>query len=334
VNSLARSLLISGAAFLLLTPLKANAADFSKLYVFGDSLSDTGNAFNTIGLPASPYVDGRFSNGSIWIDDLAQQLELTPTPYTRIDAGSDQGINFAFGGATTGTENTASHSLPGLQQQIDAFVKLIPAGQTADRDALYIIWAGSNDYLSGQVTEPDLAIENLSKAITTLTELGADQILVANLPNLGLLPATRNTANAATLDRLTQHHNTKLTKLVKDLDQRLSPDYNLEVLDVNALFTQALNGEYGFTNVTDACFNRSTGTVCANPNSYLFWDGIHPTAAAHQRLEEAAIALLPPASSASVPTPALRSGFLAAGICLRVGSIARHQVQIQNRVSK
>lgn len=35
---------------------------------------------------------------------------------------------------------------------------------------------------------------------------------------------------------------------------------------------------YGFTNVTDPCFDQATSSVCANPNSYLFWDGVHPTA--------------------------------------------------------
>ena len=40
------------AGFVLLSfmsPLKATAADFDKLYVFGDSLSDTGNTFSSEG---------------------------------------------------------------------------------------------------------------------------------------------------------------------------------------------------------------------------------------------------------------------------------------------
>ena len=35
---------------------------------------------------------------------------------------------------------------------------------------------------------------------------------------------------------------------------------------------------YGFTNVTDACFNGTT--VCANPSQYLFFDDFHPTSEA------------------------------------------------------
>jgi len=35
---------------------------------------------------------------------------------------------------------------------------------------------------------------------------------------------------------------------------------------------------FGFTNVTDPCFNGAT--VCADPSQYLFWDDFHPTTAA------------------------------------------------------
>ena len=42
-------------------------------------------------------------------------------------------------------------------------------------------------------------------------------------------------------------------------------------------------GAYGFTNVTDAC----GAVVGANCNAYAYWDGIHPTAAAHEVIAEA-----------------------------------------------
>ncbi|NJL20048.1 MAG: hypothetical protein HC895_03200 [Leptolyngbyaceae cyanobacterium SM1_3_5] len=45
------------------------------VYVFGDSLSDTGNLFTRTGQPSRPYVNGRFSNGLLWDDRLANQLQ-------------------------------------------------------------------------------------------------------------------------------------------------------------------------------------------------------------------------------------------------------------------
>jgi phospholipase/lecithinase/hemolysin len=33
--------------------------------------------------------------------------------------------------------------------------------------------------------------------------------------------------------------------------------------------------------------------ACANPDQYLFWDGVHPTAAAHRMLGDAFMAAVP-----------------------------------------
>ncbi len=55
---------------------------------------------------------------------------------------------------------------------------------------------------------------------------------------------------------------------------------------------------YGFTNVTQPCLtgevNYAGGTPCADPNQYLFWDELHPTAAGHEILANEALALVTP----------------------------------------
>ena len=45
---------------------------------------------------------------------------------------------------------------------------------------------------------------------------------------------------------------------------------------------------YELTNVTTPAFDPVTGAVVHNPNSHLFWDDIHPTAAGHAALMAAA----------------------------------------------
>ena len=50
---------------------------------------------------------------------------------------------------------------------------------------------------------------------------------------------------------------------------------------------------FGLTNVADACGAVATCT----PASYLFWDGIHPTAKGHQILANAMFALAVPEPS-------------------------------------
>jgi hypothetical protein len=67
-------------------------------------------------------------------------------------------------------------------------------------------------------------------------------------------------------------------------------------------------GAFGFANVTAACFNGVT--VCANPDQYLFWDTIHPTAHGHS--------LLAAAAATAVPEPATLL-LLASGVRLADG---------------
>ena len=309
--------------FSFLLPLKATAASFTQMYVFGDSLSDTGNVFNAtlqatgVGSPPPPYFNGRFSNGENWIDYLSKDLVLKPTPYTEISPTNspNQGINFAFGGATTGTENTINPNFIGLQQQIGLFTSLIPSNQTADPNALYVLWAGANDYLPTQsttftpFTTPETTIGNLSFALSTLAALGAKNFLVANLPDLGSLPLTSTTPISDNLNTLVSLHNTSLTATLNTFSQAPDSDLNIKLLDVNSLFKNAISNpaQFGFTNVTDACINNLNCVFGGSTvqNQYLFWDNIHPTTVTHQEIAKLAFKEL---QSESVPEPATIAG--------------------------
>jgi phospholipase/lecithinase/hemolysin len=46
---------------------------------------------------------------------------------------------------------------------------------------------------------------------------------------------------------------------------------------------------FGLTNVTTACITPSVAPfVCRTPDTFLFWDGIHPTQAVHTILAQEA----------------------------------------------
>ena len=303
--------------FSFLSPLKAWAATFTQMYVFGDSLSDTGNVFNAslqalgTGFPPPPYFNGRFSNGPNWVDYLAEDLKLNPTPVTALGLGipPSQGINFAFGGATTGLDNTIDPRLPGLQQQVGLFTQLVPATQAANPDALYVLWAGANDYLPTESTAftpfntPETTIGNLSFALSTLAAVGAKNFLVVNLPDLGELPRTNKTPNSSNLNTLTSLHNTSLTATINALRSTAGSDLNINQVDVNSLFSDAISNpdKYGFTNVTDACINNLTCVLGnqSEQNKFLFWDFVHPTTAVHKQIGELAYKVL----QSSTPPP-------------------------------
>lgn len=243
--------------------------NMQEIYVFGDSLSDVGNVLRaTKGVSPSepPYFRGRYSNGPVWVDYLASQLRLTP----------NSNNNFAYGGATTGNSKGLP---PGLLTQIKRFTA---THSSANSNALYVIWAGKNDYLGGE-TDSSLPVNNLVNAVQLLSSAGAKNIVVVNLPDLGKLPGTRSTTERANcLSNLTQKHNSQLAASTNQLRQQLSSDVNLTYLNINGLLNQVMKnpGEFGFTNVTAACLtNRQQ---CNNPSQYLFWDSIHLTTATHQ----------------------------------------------------
>ena len=83
---------ITVAATLMVMTSIASAGTFSNVFVYGDSLSDTGNIYAATGgtIPLSPpYYNGRFSNGILADEYLANALHAPLT-------------NFAWGSATTG----------------------------------------------------------------------------------------------------------------------------------------------------------------------------------------------------------------------------------------
>lgn len=257
---------------------------FSDIYLFGDSLVDIGNAFSFSGgvIPQSPpYFEGRFSNGPIWIDNLANSLEVE----------LDGDTNFAFGGSRTDNSNNFSDQLPegfpplpGLQDQIESFLQQAPQ---ADPDALYVIFAGGNDYLTPNPTEVQEALGNLSGAITRLAAVGARNFMVPNLPDLGATPIARDIGGEQQLgvSLLIEAHNASLAAGLATIEQ--DPNINIIAFDSNSAFDNAIASpeDFGFTNVTDN-FLTSGAT---NPDEFVFWDDIHPTARSHEIIADAAI---------------------------------------------
>jgi outer membrane lipase/esterase len=291
---------VAAACAALLAPVTAHA--YSALYVFGDSLSDAGNVYlATSGVqPAPPYVGGQFSNGPTWVQDLSGSLGLgSETP--SLIGGND----YAWGGATTGYAASAGAAVPSLQAQVQAFNSV--HGNSAPSTALYSIWIGANDLDNilasrpppGQaLTEAEGAAAVETAAISTLAAEGAKRFIVPLVPNLGQTPdsTAAGTAAAAAATELSQVYDATLTTGIQAL--ATADGISVTILDTYSLIDSVIAdpAAYGFTNVTGSCYTgpyTGGGTPCADPNDYLFWDGLHPTAAGHAIIAAEAAADLP-----------------------------------------
>ena len=262
----------------------ALAGDFGSMVIFGDSLSDVGNAYNSdFHLdPTSPYYNGRFSNGPLWVEDLAADLSLSaPAPST------SSGKDYAYGGVHTGSGTTrlVIFNFPNIGTQIGNYL----SSNTPASNGLFVVWGGGNDFIDGQ-TDPSVPVNNIVQHVTALANAGAKTVIVPNLPALGEIPRFRGTANESTMNNLSGQFNSML----KTSLTTLSTTFNIHIdqLDVANFFSSAIANPsaYGFTNVTTPADNN--GTVVSNPDQYLFWDDIHPTRVGHQLLANVAFDLV------------------------------------------
>ncbi len=304
----------------------AQAGSFSAIYAFGDSLSDVGNVFNATGAPAPPYANGQFSNGPVWVQDLATIAGLSPLAPSGPPGFSTGGTDYAWGDATTGYSGTLNYPPPSGDLQVGQF--LSDHSDVAPANALYTFTLGSNDVnniLNGAATGPDplTDLQNAAKAeageITALAQKGAKTFIVALVPDLGLTPAAADKGLAAQVaaSQAAAGYNFWLEKDLSGLAATLNG--GLHFLDTyswldNAVADPTAVGLPLGTNVTDACYNgpyTGGGTVCGNPNAYIFWDQLHPTAAVHQLLAEEAWSF--------VPSPSPGAGLASLGLLLLIG---------------
>jgi phospholipase/lecithinase/hemolysin len=271
------------------TAVPAAAGPFSELVIFGDSLSDVGNIAQATGgiYPGQYYYNNRFSNGPVYAEALAIGLELPTT--VRSTAGGD---NFAYGGAkTSGTGGLEGLFIRDIDEQVDQYL----ATRTTDPGALFVVFAGSNDLVGGQANI-SVPINNLADDIGRLIADGARNFLVPNLPLLGHTPRYNgNPSTLATYNTRTQQFNAALSTMLDGLALN-HPAIALHRFDTAGLFNQALSNPaaFGFTNVTQpaapgiqpGASSYNTSQIAPNPNEYVFWDDLHPTAAVHAILAQ------------------------------------------------
>lgn len=293
---------------------------WNRLYVFGDSLSDTGNVFNlTEGqFPSFPYVSGRFSDGDLWVDYLTEELDLESQPFTSINnnlkSNDSFGLNFAIAGATSGDKNVGIIPL-GLEQQIDNF-KL--QKNKYSNDDLFALWIGANDYFSfieDDLTTPkeietnfpdrkeltntviNIVNINIDNAIQELIEAGGSNIIIFNLPSLDKTPLAQNLTkkDRSILQELTSNHNKYLSDFIEETKIQY-PNINIVDINVFQLFEEITNKPQKFEfDVTDnytgidLYTENNSSAATGSSEEYLFFDSVHLTTTAQSLVADLVI---------------------------------------------
>ena len=203
---------------------------------------------------------------------------------------SDTATNFAVGGARAHEDGVNFN----LSAQVAAFLQR--SGGVAPSDGLYVIEMGSNDirdalvvFAGGGNGAPILeeASVAIAQNVAALHAAGARHFLIWRAPNVGQAPAIRaldsyspGAMQLATM--LTQAFNGGLDSAVAQLSGL--PGITIVRLDAFRLLDEVVAdpAAFGLTTVTTACLTPSTPPwTCFHPDEFLFWDGVHPTAAGH-----------------------------------------------------
>jgi phospholipase/lecithinase/hemolysin len=263
-------------AFLTAFLLMASAAPvhaalvLDRLVVFGDSLSDTGNA-------------GRFTDGEVWVERVAHGLGLGIAP-ARMD-----GFNYAVGGARI------QGGAFSLREQVQLFIATRDSGRP-DPATLYVVFGGANDLralfgVADKTAGADAAVTEFAAILRGLIDAGARELLVPNLPDIGRTPEARDHGSAWVREAraLTQRFNSGLERVLQEIER--GDGVRVHRLDVFGLLEAAAADPQRFAlrDLSNPCPAELRMSGC---DGYLFWDEMHPTSIGHAQLGAAALALL------------------------------------------
>ena len=302
--------------------VQAQSVEFKNIYSLGDSLSDVGVFSNAVIGGAAlqgvtlPNIQYRFTDNNpdgsskVWVENLAGHLGLSLNA-NRINPVIVGGGAFAEGGARVSNPVGIGYApqnqittIP-LTTQVDRLLQMKPI---LDEGDLIFLWAGANDgfvqfatiagggnpldSLGAMAGEATVVAQQVSR----LREAGAKFVVVALLPDLantpfGALVTQANAQGGQLLSALSSAFNTAALSAV--------PEAGAVVVDVNKLLSDVIANptRYGFNanalgmtacgvnpsrTGPDDFYNSSLQCLGTNPGQYVFADGVHPSAKAHE----------------------------------------------------
>ena len=248
-------------------------------------------------IPIAPYAIGghHFSNGATWVEQLATNLGLVPSAHPAF-VNPGKFTNYAFGRARA-RAGAPVFSAFDLTTQVNWF--LSDFNGVAPSDATYIIWIGTNDARDAFAAggDPVIVADSITSTVTNIAVLvmqGARRFVVLDVPDLGLVPVVNQLPDP--IPALATGFTVAYNQALSDALDFVEPGIvffggELIRVDTSAILNAIVSdpAAAGLSNVTDPClsFGVKGGFIKPNPNDFLFWDGGHPTFAAHGLLSQA-----------------------------------------------
>ncbi|XP_021851768.1 GDSL esterase/lipase At1g29670-like [Spinacia oleracea] len=293
-------------------------------FIFGDSLSDSGNNNNLVTLAKAnflPYgIDfpdgptGRFTNGRTTVDIIGDHLGLNgyikafPIIKEEEIVG---GVNYASGSAgilaetgfQVGDRISMDEQLNNHKEIVSRISTSLGQNNSATHlnKCLYSVNVGSNDWMFNyfskvpQLSTPqayaETLITQLSAQLNTLYDLGARKVILFGLGPLGCLPLSNIQGICSSfINDIMDMYNTKLRSLADTFNTNHTDAKFIWINTFNIVSPDNLQGlGLKITNVPccgvfQNMFCNPLNIPCIDRGDRAYWDQAHPTEAANRVL--------------------------------------------------
>lgn len=269
----------------------SNSWQPKKLIIFGDNYSDVGNQYSTYDIPVSPpYWHGRYSNGPVWSERLAEAYDFIPNPdehpyYHRNGVFQD----YAFGGATILWRDRPTHQTKTLDQQVAFFMKKHQQ-DNSNNSALAIFWIGTNDVLNEDCYQKPFRCvsamtDDLTKNINKVYQAGVRHFFVISIPHISQTPRLKALTKDKTrsiINGVVKYFNRNLSLLTYQISQD-KPGAKTMFMDSDTFYQRSLS-LLNLQNRT-VCYNnlgnyqKQMSLVCpdVDKGNYFYFDDFFPS---------------------------------------------------------
>lgn len=267
-------------------------ARVNKVVAFGDSVSDNQNLFNATRW-VMPHQDswflGHFSNGKLWNEYLADSLKLPIYDWAVAGAAADE-----------------YYVIPGVSEQVDSYLAYMQSAPNyVPTNTLFTMMIGGNDLVNyGRTVDSIIARQQV--AVEKLITSGARNILLLNVPDLSRAPTFAQRTDGPAIHAQLIDLNQRLLQLRDAMRAKYGAGLNIQVFDTYSKVEDIFNNpaSYGKTNLTESCLvldNSDTSNYayahdlrpgCTNPDTYVFWDRLHPTTHTHKIIGDSVTAFV------------------------------------------